>query len=112
MPIERFLAQRDSEDSSDSFAAAALDLPLPPPTAADFPELPRAAPTPKMTKAEKAMANKINALLLSDVKGKIPAWVENLKTETQTLHSSQDLVVYTDGAYHHADNRASYAIAS
>ena len=70
MPIERFLAQRDSKDHSDSFAVAALDLPLPPPTAADFPELPRAAPTPKMSKAEKAMAQKINALLLSDVKGK------------------------------------------
>ena len=70
MPIERFLAQRDSEDHSDSFAVSALDLPLPPPTAADFPELPRAAPTPKMTKAEKAMANRINTLLLSDVKGK------------------------------------------
>ena len=69
MPIERFLAQRDSADCSDSFAADALDLPLPPPTAADFPELPRAAPTPKMTKAEKAMAKKINTLLLSDVKG-------------------------------------------
>ena len=70
MPIERFLAQRDPENGSDSFAAAALDLPLPPPTAADFPELPRALPTPKMTKAEKAMAQKINTLLLSDVKGK------------------------------------------
>ena len=69
MPIERFLAQRESEDRSDSFAVDALDLPLPPPMAADFPELPRAAPTPKMTKAEKAMAKRINALLLSDVKG-------------------------------------------
>ena len=70
MPIERFLKQRESEDHSDSFAVNALNLPLPPPTAADFPELPRAAPTPKMTKAEKAMAAKINTLLLSDVKGK------------------------------------------
>ena len=26
------------------------------------------------------------------------------------LHSSQDLVAYTDGAYHHADNRASFAV--
>ncbi|KAF8665828.1 hypothetical protein AX14_006582 [Amanita brunnescens Koide BX004] len=73
MPIKRFLTQRKSEDSSDSFAADALDLPLPPPTAADFPELPRAAPTPKMTKAKKAMARKINTLLLADVKGKAPA---------------------------------------
>ena len=40
------------------------------------------------------------------------AWVENLKTETQSLHSSQDLVVYTDGAYHHNDNRASYAVCT
>ena len=40
------------------------------------------------------------------------AWVENLKTETKALHSSQDLVVYTDGAYHHADNRASYAVCT
>ena len=70
MPIERFLARRDTEDHSDSFAVSALDLPLPPPMVVDFPELPRAAPAPKMTKAEKAMAEKINALLLSDVKGK------------------------------------------
>ena len=72
MPIERFLKQRESEGHSDSFSVSSLDLPLPPPTAADFPELPRAAPTPtpKMTKAEKAMAEKINTLLLSDVKGK------------------------------------------
>ncbi|KAF8690297.1 hypothetical protein AX14_003015, partial [Amanita brunnescens Koide BX004] len=69
-PIEQFLAQREAIDDSDSFAVAALDLPLPAPSASDFPELPRAAPAPKMTKAEKAMANKINALLLSDVKGK------------------------------------------
>ncbi|KAF8671842.1 hypothetical protein AX14_005648 [Amanita brunnescens Koide BX004] len=69
-PIEQFLAQREAVDDSDSFAVAALDLPLPAPSASDFPELPRAAPAPKMTKAEKAMANKINALLLSDVKGK------------------------------------------
>ncbi|KAF8649015.1 hypothetical protein AX14_008757 [Amanita brunnescens Koide BX004] len=72
MPIEHFLAQQDSEDDSDSFAVNALDLPLPPPTAANFPELPRAAPTPKMTKAEKAMADKISTLLLSNVKGKNP----------------------------------------
>ncbi|KAF8701738.1 hypothetical protein AX14_000299 [Amanita brunnescens Koide BX004] len=70
MPIERFLAQRDSCDTSDSFSVNALDLPLPPPTAADFPDLPRATPAPKMTKAKKAMANKINSLLLSDVRGK------------------------------------------
>ena len=69
-PIEQFLAQRGAVDGSDSFAVDALDLPLPPPSASDFPELPRAAPAPKMTKAEKAMANKINMLLLSDVKGK------------------------------------------
>ena len=63
MPIEKFLAQRDSEE--DSFSVAALDLPPPPPVASDFPALPRAAPAPKMTKAEKAVANKINSLLLS-----------------------------------------------
>ncbi|KAF8719225.1 hypothetical protein AX14_011291 [Amanita brunnescens Koide BX004] len=72
MPIERFLAQRDSEDNSDSFSADALNLPLPPPSASDFPELPRAEPALKMTKAEKAMANRISTLLLSDVKGKSP----------------------------------------
>ncbi|KAF8673093.1 hypothetical protein AX14_005416, partial [Amanita brunnescens Koide BX004] len=72
IPIKRFLAQRDSEDTSDSFAVDALDLPLPPPTAADFPELPWAAPAPRMTKAEKAIADKINTLLLSNVKGKDP----------------------------------------
>ena len=70
IPIEQFLAQQGAVDDSDSFAVDALDLPLPPPSASDFPELPRAAPAPKMTKAEKAMANKINTLLLSDVKGK------------------------------------------
>ncbi|KAF8642050.1 hypothetical protein AX14_009796, partial [Amanita brunnescens Koide BX004] len=69
MPIEQFLAQRDSEE--DSFSAAALDLPLPPPNASDFPALPRAAPAPKMTKAEKSMANKINALLLSSDKASV-----------------------------------------
>ena len=73
MPIERFLAQRDSDNGSDSFSVDGLDLPLPPPTSSDFPELPRATPAPKMTKAEKAMANKINSLLLSDVKGKVPS---------------------------------------
>ena len=40
------------------------------------------------------------------------AWVKNLKIETQSLHSSQDLVVYTDGTYHHNDNRASYAVCT
>ncbi|KAF8623284.1 hypothetical protein AX14_011939 [Amanita brunnescens Koide BX004] len=72
MPIERFLAQRDSEDDSDAFAASALNLPLPPPSAANFPALPRPTPAPKMTKAEKAMAEKISTLLLSDAKGKTP----------------------------------------
>ena len=66
MPIENFLALR--EDDEDSFSVDALDLPRPPPKASDFPELPRAAPTPKMTKAEKAMADKISSLLLSDDK--------------------------------------------
>ncbi|KAF8669462.1 hypothetical protein AX14_006045 [Amanita brunnescens Koide BX004] len=50
----------------------ALDLPRPPPTAADFPELPRATSAPKMTRSEKAMAEKINTLLLSDAKGRTP----------------------------------------
>ena len=72
MPIERFLAQRETEDHSDSFAVDALDLLLLPPTSAEFPALPRAAPAPKMTKAEKAMAQKIDTLLLSDIKGKKP----------------------------------------
>ena len=38
------------------------------------------------------------------------AWVEDLKKETQSLHHSQELVAYTDGAYHHADHRVSYAV--
>ena len=38
------------------------------------------------------------------------AWVTTLKTETQSLNCSQDLVVYTDGAYHHADHHASYTM--
>ena len=69
MTIEQFLAQRGSEE--DSFSVTALDLPLPPPQASDFPALPQAAPIPKMTKAEKAMANKINALLLSSDKAAV-----------------------------------------
>ena len=69
MPIEQFLAQRGSEE--DSFSVAALDLPLPPPQVSDFPPLPRVAPAPKMTKAKKAMANKINALLLSSDKADV-----------------------------------------
>ncbi|KAF8668260.1 hypothetical protein AX14_006193 [Amanita brunnescens Koide BX004] len=66
MPIEKYLALRENDE--DSFSVDALDLPLPPPKDSDFPALPRAAPAPKMTKAEKAMANKINSLLLSDDK--------------------------------------------
>ncbi|KAF8691074.1 hypothetical protein AX14_002821 [Amanita brunnescens Koide BX004] len=92
MPIERFLAQRESEDQSDSFAASALNLLLPPPTAADFPELPRATPapkvtTPKMTKAEKAMAKKIDTLLLSSVKGEhvlVPAPADRASIPVKT----------------------------
>ena len=68
MPIDQYLAQRDDVD--DSFLAAAVGLPLLPPSLSDFPELPWAAPIPKMTKAEKAMANKINSLLLSSGKDK------------------------------------------
>ncbi|KAF8666249.1 hypothetical protein AX14_006505 [Amanita brunnescens Koide BX004] len=67
MPLEEFLRRQQSED--DSFSAAAIDLPLPPPSAADFPPLaPRPAPkrlAPKLTKAEKVTQGKINALLTS-----------------------------------------------
>ncbi|KAF8709761.1 hypothetical protein AX14_013475 [Amanita brunnescens Koide BX004] len=82
-PIEQFLAQCDSEEVS--FSTAALDLPLPPPQASDFPVLPRAAPAPKMTKAEKAMANKINALLLSNDKADVKPV---LSSDTSKTHAS------------------------
>ncbi|KAF8625017.1 hypothetical protein AX14_011680, partial [Amanita brunnescens Koide BX004] len=38
------------------------------------------------------------------------AWVEDLKKETQSLHNSQEFVAYTDGAYHHSDHCAAYAV--
>ncbi|KAF8675476.1 hypothetical protein AX14_005117 [Amanita brunnescens Koide BX004] len=70
MPLEDFLRCQRSED--DSFSAAAIDLPLPPPSAVDFPPLAPSVPNPgpapkavapKLTKAEKATQAKINALL-------------------------------------------------
>ncbi|KAF8626056.1 hypothetical protein AX14_011521, partial [Amanita brunnescens Koide BX004] len=70
MPLEEFLRCQQSED--DSFSAEAIGLPLPPPSAADFPPLappvphPGPAPkkiAPKLTKAERATQAKINALL-------------------------------------------------
>ncbi|KAF8690087.1 hypothetical protein AX14_003110 [Amanita brunnescens Koide BX004] len=67
MPLEEFLRRQRSED--DSFSPDAIALPLPPPSAADFPPLaPRLAPkspAPKLTKAEKVTQGKINALLAS-----------------------------------------------
>ena len=92
MPIERFLAQRETGDNSDSFSVAALDLPKPPPSSSNFPELPRAAPAPRMTKAEKAMANKINTLLLSDVKGKSPAPDQPGKVTPVKASKHQDMI--------------------
>ncbi|KAF8623994.1 hypothetical protein AX14_011844, partial [Amanita brunnescens Koide BX004] len=70
MPLEDFLRRQRSED--DSFSPAAIGLPLPPPSAADFPPLtpcdpnPGPAPkkvSPKLTKAEKATQAKIDTLL-------------------------------------------------
>ena len=70
MPLEDYLRRQRSED--DSFSAEAIGLPLPPPSAADFPPLalsasnPGPAPkkfAPKLTKAEKASQAKSNALL-------------------------------------------------
>ena len=65
MPLEDYLRRQRSED--DSFSVEAIDLPLPPPSAADFPPLaPPPAPknsAPRLTKAEKATQGKINALL-------------------------------------------------
>ena len=40
------------------------------------------------------------------------AWVENLKTEIEQMHTKPNSVtVYTDGAYHHNDHRAAFAFA-
>ena len=67
MPLEDYLRRQRSED--DSFSVEAIDLPLPPPSAADFPPLaPPSAPkisAPKPAKAEKVTQGKINALLSS-----------------------------------------------
>lgn len=38
------------------------------------------------------------------------AWVRDLKLETQRLHLTSDIIVYTDGTYHHADHHASFAV--
>ena len=75
MPLEQFLRCQQSE--GDSFSAEATGLPLPPPSAADFPPLappaPNPGPTPKKgapknsgpkpTKSEKITQARINALL-------------------------------------------------
>ena len=70
MALEDFLHQQRTED--DSFSPKAIDLPLPPPSAADFPPLAPCAPNlgsapknsaPKLTKAERATQAKISALL-------------------------------------------------
>ncbi|KAF8662354.1 hypothetical protein AX14_007071 [Amanita brunnescens Koide BX004] len=70
MPLEDFLRRQRAED--DSFSAEAIGLPLPPPSAAEFPPLapsnsnpgpPPKKSAPKLTKAEKATQAKINALL-------------------------------------------------
>ncbi|KAF8718450.1 hypothetical protein AX14_011828 [Amanita brunnescens Koide BX004] len=70
MPLEDFLRRQRTED--DSFSPEAISLPLPPPSAADFPPLaphvsnPGPTPrkvAPKPTKAEKVTLGKINALL-------------------------------------------------
>ncbi|KAF8652153.1 hypothetical protein AX14_008440 [Amanita brunnescens Koide BX004] len=38
------------------------------------------------------------------------AWVENLQKDLQALQRVPDsIVIFTDGAYHHADHRAAYA---
>ncbi|KAF8664014.1 hypothetical protein AX14_006785 [Amanita brunnescens Koide BX004] len=74
MPLEEFLRRQRSED--DSFSVEAVALPLPPPSAADFPPLappvsnPGPTPkktAPKLTKAEKATQGRINALLAPDI---------------------------------------------
>ncbi|KAF8697772.1 hypothetical protein AX14_001187 [Amanita brunnescens Koide BX004] len=70
MPLEDFLRCRSPEEGS--FSPEAAGLPLPPPSAADFPPLapPAHNPSPapkklpqKLTKAEKVTQGKINALL-------------------------------------------------
>ncbi|KAF8703073.1 hypothetical protein AX14_014239 [Amanita brunnescens Koide BX004] len=41
------------------------------------------------------------------------AWVRDLKKEIHQMHESPDgVIVYTDGAYHHRDHKASYAFTS
>ena len=86
MPLEDFLRRQRSED--DSFSAEATGLPLPPPSAADFPPLapsisnPGPAPikvAPKLTKAEKATQAKINALLAPVTPVVMPAFTPPVK---------------------------------
>ncbi|KAF8679001.1 hypothetical protein AX14_004605 [Amanita brunnescens Koide BX004] len=80
MPLEDFLRRQRSED--DSFSPEAIGLPLPPPSAADFPPLAPCAPnpgsapkklTPKLTKADKVTQGKINTLLTSATSAVKPA---------------------------------------
>ena len=80
MPLEDFLHCQRTED--DSFSPEAIGLPLPPPSAADFPPLappashPGPAPkklAPKLTKVEKATQGKINALLAPAIPAVKPA---------------------------------------
>ena len=80
MPLEDYLRHQRSED--DSFSAEATGLPLPPPSAADFPPLAPSAPNPgpapkkaapKLTKPEKATQAKINALLAPAMPAVMPA---------------------------------------
>ncbi|KAF8633518.1 hypothetical protein AX14_010726 [Amanita brunnescens Koide BX004] len=80
MPLEDFLRRQWSED--DSFSVEAIGLPLPPPSAADFPPLAPSIPNPgpapkkvapKLTKAKKATQAKIDTLLAPVAPAVIPA---------------------------------------
>ncbi|KAF8661464.1 hypothetical protein AX14_007226 [Amanita brunnescens Koide BX004] len=91
MPLEDFLRRQRSED--DSFSAEAIGLPLPPPSAADFPPLapsssnPGLAPkkvAPRLTKAEKATQAKINALLAPVMPAATPAVKPSVRKPSAT----------------------------
>ncbi|KAF8670685.1 hypothetical protein AX14_005823 [Amanita brunnescens Koide BX004] len=91
MALEDFLRRQQAED--DSFAPEAIDLPLPPPSAADFPPL--APLAPKLTKAERATQAKINALLAPAIPAVNPP-VKQLEAPAPKVPSSPKAAIASE----------------